>query len=105
LVADAPSDVGLRLFHCTDAALIAETTALQPCPGHPVGYATRIALRELGGRAAYVGEQIARLDELLIPLVAAYAAGLFGVFGVDTDGDLILLAAVDDGGPRAGDGD
>jgi hypothetical protein len=96
LVAAAPSDLGLGLSHCSTAALIAETAALRPRPGHPVGYATRVVMRELGQQAAYFGEQIGRLDELLVPLVAAHAAGLFGVFAVEDDGELTLLAADDD---------
>ncbi len=35
--------------------LVAETAALRPRPGSTVGYATRIALRELGRRAQFPG--------------------------------------------------
>jgi transposase len=98
LVAAGPSDLGLRLFHRTTPALVAETAALRSCAGHPVGYATRAVLRELGQRAVWLEEQIGRLDELLIPLVAAHAAGLLATFGVDADGVLTLLAAVGWGG-------
>ena len=96
LVASAPSDLGLVFSHCPTATLIAGTAALRPRPGHPVGYATRVVLAELGQLAAHLGEQIGRLDELLVPLAAAHAAGLFGVFAVEDDGELTLLAADDD---------
>ena len=43
--------------------------SLRPRPGSTVGYATRIALRELGRRAEFLGGQIERLDELIVPLV------------------------------------
>lgn len=95
LVAAAPADVGLGLFWRTERSLIAETAALQVCPGHPVGYAARVALAELGGRAVWLGEQIARLDELLVPLMAARAAGLLATFATGSDGTPTLLAATD----------
>jgi transposase len=37
------------------AALVAQTAALRPRPGDVVGYATRVALRELGRRAQFPG--------------------------------------------------
>jgi transposase len=70
LVAAAPQDLGLSLGHLSGPWLVAETAALAPRPAHPVGYATRVALRELGRRAAYLDDQVARLDEVMIPLVA-----------------------------------
>jgi transposase len=95
LVATAPADVGLRLFWRSEPSLTTETAALRPCPGHPVGYATRVALAELGARAVWLGEQIGRLDELVIPLVAAHAAGLLATFAAGTNGAVVLLAATD----------
>ena len=52
--------------HTTDD-LVAELAALRPRPGEAVGYATRVALRELGRRAEFLADQIDRLDELLVP--------------------------------------
>ena len=52
------------------------------CLGAPVGYPTRIALRELGRRAQFPGRQLERLDELIVPLVATRAPGLLGLYGV-----------------------
>lgn len=51
----------------------AEIASLRPRPGDVVGYATRIALRELGRRAEFLGGQLDRLDELMVPLVTARA--------------------------------
>ncbi|MGH9062487.1 MAG: hypothetical protein ACRD0L_00630 [Acidimicrobiales bacterium] len=96
LVAAAPADLGLALAHPRTASLVGGAVALRPCPGHPVGYATRVALAELGARAVYLEGQIGRLDELLIPLVAAHAAGLLATFGVKTDGTATLVAVADD---------
>ena len=49
------------------AALVAQTAALRPRPGDVVGYATRVALRELGRRAQFLDGQLGRLDALIVP--------------------------------------
>jgi hypothetical protein len=59
----------------------ADLAALRPRPGDVPGYATRIALRELGRRAQFAGTQIGHLDELIIPLVTARAPGLLALYG------------------------
>jgi transposase len=97
LVAAAPADVSLGLCCRTTVSLIAETAALRSGPGHPVGVATRVALASLGDRAACADRQIGRLDELLIPLVAAHVAGLVVSVAVGADDAVTLLAAADDG--------
>ena len=50
-----------RFARHTVIALVAETASLRPRPGSTVGYATRIALRELGRRAQFPGGQLERL--------------------------------------------
>jgi transposase len=96
LLAAGPDDLRARFAGHPPVALIAETAGLRPRPGHPVGYANRVALRELGRRATHLDEEMGRLDELLIPLVAARAAGLLGVFGVGTHTAAILLCTAGD---------
>ena len=49
------------------ADLVAELAALRPRPGDVAGYATRVAVRELGRRAGFPGSQLERLDELIVP--------------------------------------
>jgi transposase len=71
LVLAGPDDLRARFTGHTAAALVAELASLRPRPGSTVGYATRIALRELGRRAELPGGQLARHDELVGPLVAA----------------------------------
>jgi transposase len=51
LVVTGPDDLRARFEHHSTNALPAELAALRPRPGDPLGYATRIALRELGRRA------------------------------------------------------
>ena len=46
------------------------------------GYATRVALRELGRRVQFLDAQLGRLDELIVPLVAGRAPGLLALHGV-----------------------
>lgn len=96
LVASAPGDLWLELSACPAAALVERAAALRPLPAHPVGYATRVALAELGRRATWLSEQAARLDELLVPLAAAHAAGLLGTFGPGPEGAELMVAGADE---------
>jgi transposase len=54
LIVTGPDDLRARFTGHTVAALVSELAALRPRPGDVVGYATRIALRELGRRAAFL---------------------------------------------------
>jgi transposase len=81
LVLTGPEELRARFTGHTAAALVAELASLRPRPGSTVGYATRIALRELGRRAQFLGAQLERLDELIRPLVAAHAPGLLALTG------------------------
>ena len=69
LILTGPEDLRARFTGHTVAALVAELASLRPRPGSTVGYATRIALRELGRRAEFLDGQLERLDELIGPLV------------------------------------
>ena len=60
------------------------------------GYATRVALRELGRRARFLDAQIEQLDELIVPLVTARAPGLLRLHGVGPDTAALLLIAAGD---------
>ena len=60
LIVTGPDDLRARFTGHTVAALVSELAALRPRPGGAVGYATRIALRERGRRAAFPGGQLAR---------------------------------------------
>jgi transposase len=55
LIVTGPGDLRARFTGHTVAALVSELAALRPRPGDAVGYATRIALRELGRRAEFPG--------------------------------------------------
>ena len=75
---------------------MAGLAALRPRPGDVPGYATRVALRELGRRARFLDAQIGQLDELIIPLVTARAPGLLALHGVGPDTAARLLIAAGD---------
>ncbi len=64
-----------------------------PRPGDAVGYATQIALRELGPRAEFLDGQLARLDELIVPMVTSRAPGLLALYGIGPDTAALLLIA------------
>ncbi len=96
LVLTGPDDLRVRFTGHTVGALVAELAALRPRPGDIVGYATRIALRELGRRAEFPGGQLERLDELIVPLVTARAPGLLALHGAGPGNAALLLATAGD---------
>ena len=96
LILTGPDDLRIRFCAHTPAGLVAELAALRPRPGAPVGYPTRMALRELGRRAVFLDAQLQRLDELIVPLVTARAPGLLALYGVGADTAAMLLIAAGD---------
>ena len=96
LIVTGPGDLRARFTGHTVAALVSGLAALRPRPGAVVGYATRIALRELGRRAEFLDSQLGRLDELIVPLVTARAPGLLALHGVGPDTAALLLIAAGD---------
>ncbi|MGH9003538.1 MAG: IS110 family transposase, partial [Acidimicrobiia bacterium] len=73
LVATAPDDLRARFAHHTTLLLVVESAGMRPRAGDTVGYATRIALRELGRRAVYLADEIDRVDALIGPLLVERA--------------------------------
>jgi transposase len=96
LIVTGPDDLRARFTRHTVAALVAELALLRPRPGDVVGYATRMALRELGRRAEFLDSQLGRLDELIVPLVTGHAPGLLALPGVGPDTAALLLVAAGD---------
>ncbi len=96
LVSTAPDDLRARFAHHTTISLVKETAAMRPRAGDTVGYAARIALRELGRRAVYLADEIDRLDALIAPLLTARAPALLALPGVGPDTAAILLIAAGD---------
>jgi transposase len=96
LIVTGPDDLRTRFAGHTAAALVAGLALLRPRPGDVVGYATRIALRELGRRAEFLDGQLERLDELIVPLVTAHAPSLPALYGVGPDTAALLLIAAGD---------
>src|SRR5580693_3854662 len=66
LIFTGPDDLRTRFTGHTADALVADLAALRPRPGSTVGYATRLALRELGRRTEFLDAQMERLDELIV---------------------------------------
>ena len=91
-----PDDLRARFARHTPASLVTELASLRPRPGDVVGYATRIALRELGRRAEFLDGQLERLDELIVPLVTAHAPGLLALYGIGPHTAALLLIAAGD---------
>jgi len=96
LIITGPDDIRTRFTRQGPAGLVAELAALRPRAGSMVRYHTLLALRELGRRAQYPGDQLARLDDLIVPLVTARAPGLLALHGIGPDTAAILLIAAGD---------
>jgi transposase len=96
LVLTGPDDLRARFARHTPAALVAGLASLRPRPGDVVGYATRVALRELGRRAEFLDGQLERLSELIVPLVTARAPGLLALYGIGPNTAALLLIAAGD---------
>jgi transposase len=95
LIVTGPDDLRARFSGLGTAALAEAVAALRPRPGAG-GYPLRVALRELGRRVQFLDGQVARLDELIVPLVTARAPGLLGLHGVGPDTAALLLIAAGD---------
>ena len=96
LVLTGPGDLRARFARHAPAALVAGIASLRPRPGDVPGYATRVAVRELGRRAEFPGGQLERLDELIAPLVTARAPGLLALYGIGPHTAALLLIAAGD---------
>jgi transposase len=96
LIVTGPEELRARFAGHSTAALAAAIVALRPRPGNVPGYATGVALRELGRRVRFLDGQLERLDELLGPLVTARAPGLLALHGVGPDTAAMLLVAAGD---------
>jgi transposase len=96
LIITGPDDIRSRFTGQTPAELVAGLAALRPRPGSMVRYHTLLSLRELGRRAQYLDDQLARLDQLISPLVTARAPGLLSLFGIGPDTAAMLLIAAGD---------
>ena len=91
-----PDDLRARLSQHVPADLIAQLAALRPRPGDVAGYATRVAVRELGRRAEFLDGQLERLDKLIVPLVTTRAPGLLALYGIGPHTAALLLIAAGD---------
>jgi transposase len=96
LLLTGPDELRARFTRHAPAALVTGLASLRPRPGGVAGYATRVALRELGRRAQFPGGQLERLDELIVPLVITHAPGLLDVYGLGPRTAALLLIAAGD---------
>jgi hypothetical protein len=96
LLLTGPDDLRARFAKHAPAALVAGIASLRPRPRPgATGYATGIALRELGRRAV-PGGQLERLGELIVALVTARAPGLLALYGAGPNTAALLLIAAGD---------
>ena len=101
LVSTAPDELReQQLRDLSGAQLIDQAAGLRPGAEVTVVSATKMALRELGRRARYLGEQMDRLTAVLGPLVATAAPALLALPGLGTDTAGALLVAAGDNPQR-----
>jgi transposase len=96
LVCTAPDDLRAGLAGRGTKALVAQAAGLRARRGDPAAETTRLVLRELGRRARYLDQEIARVDAALLPLVTDRAPGLLALLGVGPDTAATLLVSAGD---------
>jgi transposase len=97
----APDELRDRLRGVSRDHLGGVAAALRPRAGSdPVISATKTAIRILGRRVLALDEELATIDGLLAPLVAATAPSLLDVHGVGVDTAATLLVAAGDNPQR-----
>jgi transposase len=100
IIATGPEELRARFRDLSAVQLIAQVAALRPTGGTDVVNATKIALRQLARRAQSFDAEIADINALLEPLVAATAPELLAIDGVGTDVASALLVAAGDNPER-----
>jgi transposase len=93
LVSTAPDDLRQQLRGLTITKLVRRAAAFRPGGRSDVGSATRVALRTLARRVLELDTEVAALDQVLVPLVAATAPELVAQVGIGTDTAGALLVA------------
>lgn len=96
LVCTAPDELRDRLRALPTPALVEACAALRPGAGGDVTAATKATLRCLGRRVRHLDEEIAGLEALIRPIVAATAPELIAHSGVGPDTAAALLVAAGD---------
>lgn len=97
----APDELRDRLRGVSRDRLAGTAAALRPrADGDPVLSATKTAIRILGRRVLALDSEIAAIERLLAPLVAAIAPSLLEVHGVGVDTAATLLVAAGDNPQR-----
>jgi transposase len=93
LISTAPDDLRQQLRGLTIPKLVHRAAAFRPGGRSHVTAATRLALRTLARRVLELDREVAALDDVLEPLVAATAPELVAQVGVGTDTAGALLVA------------
>ena len=96
LIVTGPDDLRARFAGHTVAALVSELATLRPRPGDAVGYATRIALRELGGARSSSTASSSAWMSSSSPSSPPVLPGLLALHGVGPDTAALLLIAAGD---------
>jgi transposase len=92
LVSTAPDDLRQQLRGLTIPQLVCRAAAFRPSGRSDVTAATRLALRTLARRVLELDTEVAALDEVPEPLVAATTPELVAQIGVGTDTAGALLS-------------
>ena len=96
LILTGPDELRARFAGKGTAALAEAVAALRPRPGAPPTTRSASPCASSAWRVQFLDGQIARLDELIVPLVTARAPGLLALHGVGPDTAALLLTAAGD---------
>jgi transposase len=97
----APDQLRCRMKGLSVPALVAEGAKFRPTRStDPVTAATKASLSSLAHRIQALDREIAELDEMIAPLLAATAPDLLALFGVGPDTAAALLVAAGDNPER-----
>lgn len=101
LVFCAPESIKTRFKDRPKAGLIAEAANMRPRPGaDAVVYTTNLVIRNLARRVQGLNEEMADIDQLLLPLIQSTAPTLLELHGVGVDTAASLLVTAGDNPDR-----
>jgi transposase len=100
IISTAPEELRAPFRGLTTFRMVERAVSLRPAGRTDVSGATKIALRQLARRAQALATEIAEIDALLEPMVAATAPQLVAIEGVGTDVASALMVAAGDNPER-----
>lgn len=101
LVFTAPEPIAVRFKDRPKAGLVTEAANMRPrLGGDPIVYATNLTIRNLARRVQRRNDEMADIDQTLLPLISSTAPSLLELHGVGVDTAASLLVTAGDNPDR-----